>query len=199
MLFIYFIIFLFSLNKDTDLLIIYADNGARFVIKGYGEIDGADLTIYNSLKLKGKNVIPEYKIKLPIQILLGNNKMAVIEYKDVIFKLEGYCVLTLDENTLKEMEIKDSKTIKLNLSNENCMNKSQKICETEKEIKNILLEKGYFVIREFLKGNEYNDIITKIPKKILNNLKGEEVRIAKVINYDNECLYISKFYEITEK
>lgn len=187
--FIFFLFFNF-MNKD-DLKVIYTDGYARFLIKGFGEVSGAEIMSNIYLKEEGKSIINDYEFEFPFTILLGKDQIAVIRYKGITLKIKGYNILRLEKDFIKDVLVGKNKVI-IKMSSDFLF--KEKNISHQNNCKEY--EKNIFLLRFYTEEAEYYDFFTTKPKKVIDLEKADKVEVFKVLCYDDFFIYVSKIDKI---
>ncbi|MEJ5274071.1 MAG: hypothetical protein WH035_08070 [Spirochaetota bacterium] len=189
---ILFFLFFFNIEKAEEIQLIYTDPFVTFILKDFGEIQGYDLMTNLEMKKESRTIIPNYGLKLPFSILLGNEQICILKYKGLIFKIQGYNIVNFNKDFIQEFNSKENKyIIKGNINSD--IFKKKHLCKFERKYEDS--NTGIFVLRRFIVSDKYSDILTKVPYRILKREGFENVEIAKLIGWDGDCLYISDFFK----
>ena len=189
------IIYLFGACKVLGEKIPYNDCSSYFLSQGVREV-------------------PEIKIDYPFTVLTGSNSMLLLKDKDILILIEEYNIVELNkrptkffDNEILEYEedpkiIEYEKAKKLYPSLKIEVYRKRNLVQEDVNFNFKSDKYNYYLIRisksqDFI---EFDDIISKLPKKDIRDFKkGEKeilfFKIAGIINFDEKNLYITNFNE----
>ena len=189
------IIYLFGACKVLGEKIPYNDCSSYFLSQGVREV-------------------PEIKIDYPFTVLTGSNSMLLLKDKDILILIEEYNIVELNKRPTKFfdnelLEYKgDSRIIEYEKAKKHYPSlkikvyKKRNLVQKDVNFSSKIDKYKYYLIRisksqDFM---EFDDIISKSPKKDIRDFKkGEKeilfFKIAGIINFDEKNLYITNFNE----